>query len=385
MLNEESLKLHEKLAGKISMVSKISFSKMKKDKLLELVYTPGVAHVCNTIAKDKNLLSKYTMKSKSVAIISDGTAVLGLGNIGPEAALPVLEGKAMLLKEIAGIDTYPLSVKTNDTKHLIDTIKAVAVTFGAIMLEDVKAPECFEVEEEILKSGIPIMHDDQHGTAMVVYAALINACKVLKKDISKLKIVISGAGAAGTAITLLLLHHNSPFKEIADIIVCDSKGIVNKENDNLNKYKQHLADITNKNKIQGQLKDALKDADIFIGVSKGNILTKEMIQSMNKDPIIFAMANPTPEVDPKLALEAGVGIIATGRSDFPNQINNVLIYPGFFKGLLEGKNKDVTIEKKIAAAKALAKIVKKPSREKILPSIFDKKVVKEVSLAVMKS
>ncbi|MBS3081283.1 NADP-dependent malic enzyme, partial [Candidatus Pacearchaeota archaeon] len=342
---KESLKLHEKLKGKLVISSKIPI-KTRED--LSLLYTPGVAEVSRKIFENKNEIYKYTIKGNSVAVITDGSSVLGLGNIGPEAALPVMEGKAILFKEFANIDAFPICISEQNTKKTIETIKNIAPVFGGINLEDIKAPECFEIENALQELGIPVMHDDQHGTAVVVLAGLLNSLKLANKKMEDVRIVINGAGAAGISITKLLIKYG-----FQDIILLDSKGIINKKRNDLNKYKEEIAGITNKENKEGNLINAIKNADIFIGVSKPNILKKEMIQLMNL-PIIFALANPDPEILPDEAKKAGAFIIATGRSDFPNQVNNVLAFPGIFRGALDIKARKITDEMKIAAALALS-------------------------------
>jgi len=386
---QESIELHKKLSGKLEIKSKIEI-KDKHD--LALAYTPGVAEPCREIAKDKSKVYDYTIKKNSVAIVSDGSAVLGLGNIGAEASIPVMEGKAILFKEYGGVDAFPICLKTQDTQEIINIVKNISPVFGGINLEDISAPRCFEIEEALQEIGIPVFHDDQHGTAIVVLAGLINASKIANKKLSDLKVVVSGAGAAGTAITKLLLCHGqekNACTSVKEIIVCDSKGIISKDREDLknNKYKQELIKITNKNNLSGLLKNALKDADVFIGVSAPNVLKKEMIQIMNNKPIVFAMANPVPEIMPDKAKEAGVFIIATGRSDFPNQVNNVLVFPGLFRGALDAGAKQITNKMKIAAAYELSKCVadSELNTENILPSVLDKEVTKKIALAISKA
>ena len=369
---KESLKLHEKLKGKLVISSKIPI-KTRED--LSLLYTPGVAEVSRKIFENKNEIYKYTIKGNSVAVITDGSSVLGLGNIGPEAALPVMEGKAILFKEFANIDAFPICISEQNTKKTIETIKNIAPVFGGINLEDIKAPECFEIENALQELGIPVMHDDQHGTAVVVLAGLLNSLKLANKKMEDVRIVINGAGAAGISITKLLIKYG-----FQDIILLDSKGIINKKRNDLNKYKEEIAGITNKENKEGNLINAIKNADIFIGVSKPNILKKEMIQLMNL-PIIFALANPDPEILPDEAKKVGAFIIATGRSDFPNQVNNVLAFPGIFRGALDIKARKITDEMKIAAALALSKTIT-PSVNKILPNPLDKSVVQRIAEAV---
>ena len=375
----DALNLHKKLNGKIEISSKMNI-KTKKD--LSLVYTPGVAEVCRIITDDN--IRDYTMKGNSIAVVSDGSAVLGLGNIGAKKALPVMEGKAMLFKEFAGIDAVPICLDTQDTNEIIKTVKIIAPVFGGINLEDISAPRCFEIENRLQDIGIPVMHDDQHGTAIVVLAGLINAAKVVGKEFSDLKIVVNGAGAAGTAITRLLMCADYDKKictSVSNVIICDSKGIINSNRD-LNEYKKEIAKITNKENMEGILEDAIKGSDVFIGVSAGNTLTKEMIGKMSDRPIVFAMANPVPEIMPDKAKEAGAVVVATGRSDFSNQVNNVLAFPGVFRGALDARSERITDIMKLSAAYALADTVENPNKDKILPDVFDKNVVKNVSKAV---
>jgi len=375
-LKERSLQMHERLRGKLEIKSKIEI-KTKED--LSLAYTPGVAEPCKKIHENKENVYKYTGKSNTVAVISDGSAVLGLGNIGAEASIPVMEGKSILFKEFANIDAFPICLNTQNPKEIIETIKRLHPTLGGINLEDIKAPECFEVEESLQNLGIPVMHDDQHGTAVVVLAALINSLKLTKKNIETAKIVINGAGAAGIAVTKIILLYGADPKNIT---LLDSKGTITKNRKDLNKYKQKLADKISQ--VKGGLETAIKNTDVFIGVSKPNVLTKEMVKSMNKDPIIFAMSNPDPEILPNLAKEAGAKIVATGRSDFPNQINNVLAFPGIFRGALDIRATKITEKMKIAAAEALANSIK-PSEEAILPYVTDKNIVPKVSEAVKRA
>ncbi len=336
---------------------------------MALAYTPGVAEPCRAIFNNKKESFNLTGRANSLAVISDGSAVLGLGNIGPEAAMPVMEGKAILFKQLAGIDAFPICLNTQDTKEIIRTIKNLSPTFGAINLEDIAAPKCFEIEEKLQGLGIPIMHDDQHATAIVVMAGLLNALKLAKKNLNQVKVVVCGAGAAGTAIIKTLIK----FK-VKDILACDSKGLIYRGNGD----KQDLAKITNKENRKGGLKEALEGADVFVGVSKGNILKKEWIKKMDK-PIIFALANPVPEISPK---DADAFIMATGRSDYPNQINNVLAFPGVFRGALDSKAKRITFEMKKRAIYALAGYVQKPRRDHIIPGALDRKVHQAVALAV---
>ena len=372
---ELSLKLHEKHKGKLSINSKVPVN--NKDDL-SIAYTPGVAEPCMHIFKNKEDVYKYTIKSNTVAVITDGSAVLGLGNIGPEASLPVMEGKCVLFKEFANVDAFPIAIKTQDVEEFIKTVKLISPIFGGINLEDISAPRCFEIESRLKKElDIPVMHDDQHGTAVVVLAGLINACKITKKSIKDSKIVVCGAGAAGTAVIKLLLKYG--FK---DILVSDSQGIISKSRKDLDNAKKELSEITNKNNLQGSLKDAIKGRDIFIGLSAKNLLNSNDIETMNKDSIIFAMANPDPEIMPDEARKGGAKIIATGRSDFPNQINNVLAFPGIFRGALDARTNNITDEMKVKAAEALAAHVKDMSENKIIPFAFDKGVAEVVAQAV---
>jgi len=366
-----SIELSKKLGGKIEVRSKQKLTKQN----LPVLYTPGVAEVSKAIAKNKKLAFEYTIRKNTVAVISDGSAVLGLGNIGPEAALPVMEGKCLLFKELAGVDAFPIVLDTQDTEEIIKIVKAIASTFGGINLEDISAPRCFEIEERLKKElDIPVFHDDQHGTAIVVLAGLINALKVVKKDIKKIKIVISGAGAAGIAITKLLLKYGAK-----DIILADSMGIIHKERKGLNPAKKEIMHFTNIHNVIGMLHHALIGSDVFIGVSAPNILTAKDIKKMNKRAIVFAMSNPVPEIDPREAKKGGAEIIATGRSGQPNQINNVLVFPGIYRGVLDTRTKKITDEHKLKAAKAIADLVKKPNCGKIIPEALDPRVAKAVA------
>jgi malate dehydrogenase (oxaloacetate-decarboxylating) len=368
----KSIQLSQKIGGKIEIRSKFKLT----EKNLAVLYTPGVAEVSKAIAKDKKLAFAYTIRKNTVAVISDGSAVLGLGNIGPEAALPVMEGKALLFKELGGVDAIPIVLATQDTEEIIKTIKFLAPTFGGINLEDISAPRCFEIEERLKKElDIPVFHDDQHGTAIVVLAGLINALKVVKKDLVKIKIVISGTGAAGVAIAKLLIKAGAK-----NIIMLDRMGIIFKERaEGLNNSKMEIAKITNPENVKGNVRDALSGADVFIGVSAPNILTEEDIAQMTKNSIVFAMANPIPEIMPERAKAGGAKIVATGRSDFANQINNVLAFPGIFRGVLDNKIKIITEEHKIKVAYAIAGLIKKPTHDKIIPRALDEKVVKKVA------
>lgn len=374
---KKSLELHKKFGGKIEIRSKFKIN--SKDDLC-LAYTPCVAEVSRKIAENKELAKIYTLKKNTIAIVSDGSAVLGLGNIGPEAAIPVMEGKAVLIKKLAGIDGFPICLDTQDPEEIIKAVKLIAPVFGGINLEDISAPKCFYIESQLQDVGIPIFHDDQHGTSIVVTAALINASEALNRKISEMKIVICGAGASGTAITKMIHATLCP----RDIIVCDSQGIISRNRNDLNPVKIKLLEITNKNNVSGSMQDALNEADVFIGVSVAGILKPEMIKIMNKDPIIFAMANPIPEIMPDLALKAGASIVGTGRSDFPNQINNVLSYPGVFKGLLSAGLTRLTDDIKLVSAMAIAECVKNPNKNKILPSPLDKNVPNKISAAIIK-
>ena len=380
---KEALALHAEHKGKLEIRSKVPL-KNKYD--LSLAYTPGVAEVCREIARDRNLAYKYTLKANTIAIVTDGSAVLGLGNIGGYAAIPVMEGKAILFKEFAGIDAFPICFENYGT-DFADQIKNIAPVFGGINLEDIAAPKCFEVEDALQDIGIPVMHDDQHGTAVVVLAALLNACKVTGRRFQDLNIVICGAGAAGFAITRLLKcigYNPNVCTKVNEIIVCDTQGTIFRGREGLykNKYKFILAEETNRPALSGTLADAMIGADVFIGVSAPDVVTDEMVRSMNKDAIVFAMANPVPEIWPDIAKKAGAAVVGTGRSDFPNQINNVLAFPGIFRGALDARATRITDEMKIAAAHAIANSVVKPRNDRIMPDILDKAVTKAVAKAV---
>lgn len=375
--NEKALQLHEEWNGKIETTS-VCQVKTRED--LSLAYTPGVAEPCKVIAKDKEAAYKYTIKSNTVAVVSDGSAVLGLGNIGAHAAMPVMEGKAVLFKEFGGVNAFPICLDTQDTEEIIRTVVNIAPTFGGINLEDISAPRCFEIEtrlKEIL--DIPVFHDDQHGTAIVVLAGIINALKVVNKKKEDCQIVVNGAGSAGIAITKLLLTYGFP-----NVTMCDISGILSKNSENLNWMQKEMMEQTNLSGKTGTLADALKGADIFVGVSAPNIVSAEMVSSMNKDAILFAMANPTPEIMPDVAKEAGAKVVGTGRSDFPNQVNNVIAFPGIFKGALEGRATQITEDMKLAAAHAIAGLVdeKDLNENNILPEAFDPRVAEVVSNAV---
>ena len=376
-INEKALQMHKEWNGKIETTAK-SHVNSRED--LAVAYTPGVAEPCRAIAEDKEAAYAYTIKSNTIAVVSDGSAVLGLGNIGALAAMPVMEGKAVLFKEFGGVNAVPICLDTQDTEEIIRTVVHIAPAFGGINLEDISAPRCFEVEERLKELlDIPVFHDDQHGTAIVVLAGIINALKVTGKKKETAKVVMSGAGAAGVAITKLLLKYG--FK---DITMCNSKGIISKDSPKLNWMQKQMAEITNLSGKQGSLADALKGADIFIGVSAPGIVTKEMAASMNPDAILFALANPVPEIMPDLAKEAGAKVIGTGRSDFPNQVNNVVAFPGIFKGALEGRAPQITEEMKLAAAFAIAGLVPDDElhEDNILPEPFDPRVADVVSQAV---
>jgi malate dehydrogenase (oxaloacetate-decarboxylating) len=376
-----SLDLHRQLKGKLSINSKV---KIESKEDLSLIYTPGVASVSQAIAENPEEAYNLTIKNNTVAVVSDGSAVLGLGNIGPYAALPVLEGKAALFKEFAGIDAMPISLNTQNVYEIVNIVKNIAPTFAGINLEDISAPRCFEVENALQDIGIPVFHDDQHGTAIVILAAMMNAAKLIGKPMTELKVVINGAGAAGTAIANLLLcvgYDKRMCEPVKEMLVCDSHGILNKSRQDIenNPWKMRLASISNRGNKSGGLKEALEGADIFIGVSKGNILNPEWISLMNDKPVIFAMANPTPEIDPEEAKKAGAYIVGTGRSDLPNQINNLLAFPGVFLGAIEARAKVITNSMKIGAAMALASYVKNPTIDEILPSPLDKNIPRVIA------
>mgnify|MGYP005917988033 CR=1 FL=1 len=376
-INEKALELHEKWNGKLDTVSKVQV-KTRED--LALAYTPGVAEPCKVIAKDPEAAYRYTIKSNTVAVVSDGSAVLGLGNIGPLAAMPVMEGKAVLFKEFGGINAFPICLDTQDTEEIIETVVRIAPASGGINLEDISAPRCFEIEERLKKLlNIPVFHDDQHGTAIVVLAGIINALKVTGKKKEDCRVVVNGAGSAGVAITKLLLNYGFPH-----ITMCDKTGMLCKGMEGLNWMQEKMVEVTNLEHKTGTLADALKGADIFVGVSAPNIVTPEMVSSMNHDSILFAMANPVPEIMPDVAKAAGARVVGTGRSDFPNQVNNVVAFPGIFKGALEGRATQITEEMKLAAAEAIAGLVSEDQLcdEFIMPEAFDPRVAEVVSEAV---
>lgn len=376
-LNEKALEMHEKWNGKLETVSKTPV-RTRED--LAIAYTPGVAEPCRVIAQDKEAAYKYTMKANTVAVVSDGSAVLGLGNIGPHAAMPVMEGKAVLFKEFGGVNAVPICLDTQDTEEIIKAVTWLAPAFGGINLEDISAPRCFEIEERLKATlDIPVFHDDQHGTAIVVLAGIINALKVVGKRKEDCRVVVNGAGSAGVAITKLLLTYGFPH-----ITMCDKVGIVSKQTEGLNWMQQKMAEVTNLEGKQGTLADALRGADIFVGVSAPNIVTPEMVASMNQDAILFAMANPVPEIMPDVAKAAGARVVGTGRSDFPNQVNNVVAFPGIFKGALEGRATQITEEMKLAAANAIASLVPEDelNEDNIMPEAFNPKVAELVAEAV---
>ena len=376
-ISGKALMLHEQWDGKLEVVSKVPV-KSRED--LSIAYTPGVAEPCKVIAQDKEAAYKYTMKANTVAVVSDGSAVLGLGNIGPYAAMPVMEGKAVLFKEFGGVNAVPICLDTQDTEEIIKAVTYLAPAYGGINLEDISAPRCFEIEERLKEIlDIPVFHDDQHGTAIVVLAGIINALKVVGKKKEDCRVVVNGAGSAGVAITRLLLTYGFPH-----ITMCDKVGIVSKKTEGLNWMQQKMTEVTNLEQQTGTLADAMKGADIFVGVSAPGIVSAEMVASMNKDAILFAMANPVPEIMPDVAKAAGARVVGTGRSDFPNQVNNVVAFPGIFKGALEGRATKITEEMKLAAANAIASLVPDDelSDDNIMPEAFNPKVAEVVAAAV---
>jgi len=380
---QKSIELHKKMKGKIELKSKFPLN-TKDD--LSVAYTPGVAAVSNLVAKNPKAAYTHTIKSHTICVLSDGSAVLGLGNIGPLGALPVMEGKAVIFKEFGGLDAFPICVDTQDKNEIIDFARKIAPVFGGINLEDIAAPKCFEIEEALQDLPIPVMHDDQHGAAVVTLAALINSAKLSKLKLSDLTVVVNGAGAAGLAITKLLLDENSEIgTPVKEIIVCDSKGIINQKRQDLNPYKKEIAKLTNFRDLSGGLHDALKGAKVFIGFSVAGVLMPEWIKDMASDPWVFAMANPLPEIMPQKAKEAGAYIVGTGRSDFPNQINNALAFPGIFRGALDSRATKITKKMKIAAAMALANFVGEPSPERVLPSPLEQGVHEAVASSVMRA
>lgn len=376
---EQALSMHVNHKGKLGTYSKVS---VKNREDLSLAYSPGVAEPCKEIHKYQEKIYDYTMKGNTIAVVSDGSAVLGLGNIGAYAGLPVMEGKAVLFKEFAGVDAFPICVNSQKTEEIIQTVKMIAPNFGGINLEDIAAPRCFEIEERLKKElNIPVFHDDQHGTAIVTVAGLINSLKLVNKQFGDIKVVINGAGAAGIAVTKLLQHFG-----VTNIILCDSKGaIYSGRKDGMNPFKEKIAQTTNRVGLEGNLDEALVGADVFIGVSVKNILTEEMVQSMAHDPIIFALANPDPEILPELAKKAGARVICTGRSDYPNQVNNVLAFPGIFKGALKIRAKEITEEMKVVAAEAIANLISQEelTENYVIPNPFDERVVDSVVKAII--
>lgn len=373
--NQLSIEAHKKYRGKIRVESKMPLD-TRED--LSIAYTPGVAEPCRQIYRDNRKAYDYTWKSNSVAVVTDGSAVLGLGDIGPEASLPVMEGKCVLFKKFAGVDAVPVTLDTQDPDEIITAIKAIARTYGGINLEDIGSPRCFEIEQRLKKElPIPVMHDDQHGTAIVTLAGMINAMRVTGRNLNNLKIVINGSGAAGVAVVKLLQHVG-----VREVIMCDSRGIIYRGREELNPIKREMAEITNRKRIKGSLEDALEDADVFIGVSVPGVLKKKMMKRMSRNPVIFAMANPIPEIMPGDAHDAGAGIVATGRSDFPNQINNVLAFPGLFRGALNARTENFTYKMYVAAAYGIANCVDEPTPEEIIPSAFDERVAQNVAQIV---
>ncbi|OLS37294.1 NADP-dependent malic enzyme [Bacillus sp. MRMR6] len=378
ILREEALKMHQENQGKLSVSSKVQ---VRNAKDLSLAYSPGVAEPCMAIYENEDKVYDYTMKGNLVAVVSNGTAVLGLGNIGPKAAMPVMEGKALLFKEFANVDAFPLCIDSTDTDKIVEHVKMLEPTFGGVNLEDIAAPQCFEIEKRLREEcDIPIFHDDQHGTAIVTAAGLINALKLANKNIEDIRVVANGAGAAGVAIVKLLLNMG-----VKDIILCDTKGIIYRDRPvGMNKFKEEMASITNKEQRQGTLADALQGADVFIGVSAAGAVTKEMVRSMNENPIIFAMANPVPEIMPEEAKEAGALVVGTGRSDFPNQVNNVLAFPGIFRGALDVRAKEINEAMKVAAVYAISGLITSDElhADYVIPDPFDIRVAKYVAAAV---
>lgn len=380
-LREEALHMHRMNSGKLETVSKVP---VRNAKDLSLAYSPGVAEPCKEIYDKPETVYDYTMKGNTVAVVSDGTAVLGLGNIGPEAAMPVMEGKAVLFKSFAGVDAFPICLKTTDVEKIVETVKLLEPTFGGVNLEDIAAPNCFVIEERLKKeTNIPVFHDDQHGTAIVTVAGLVNALRIIGKSMSEIKVVASGAGAAGIAIIKLLYNYG-----VRDIIMCDSKGaIFEGRTYGMNEVKDQIAQVTNRDKLEGSLEEVIKGADVFVGVSVAGALTKEMVASMNADPIIFAMANPDPEIMPEDAKAAGAKVVGTGRSDFPNQVNNVLAFPGIFRGALDVRATHINEKMKVAAVKAIARLITEDElhEDYVIPAPFDERVAPEVAAAVAKA
>ena len=380
-IKEKALELHKKNKGKISVESKVD---LNNNEDLSLAYTPGVAEPCREIENNSEKVYEYTAKGNLVAVVSSGTAVLGLGDIGPEAALPVMEGKAVLFKKFAGIDAFPLCVGSKNVDDIVNFVKLLEPTFAGINLEDISAPKCFEIEKRLKEeTNMAIFHDDQHGTAIVILAGLMNALKMVNKKLEETEIVVNGAGAAGTAVTKILLKTGVK-KE--NIIICDEHGtLYENRKENRTEAEENLAQITNKFNIKAELNEVIKDKDIFIGLSVGNVLSANMVKKMNDDAIVFALANPEPEIDPEIAKRAGARVVATGRSDYPNQINNVLAFPGVFRGALDVRAKEINYEMKLAAAKAIAKIIDNLKENRIIPDPFDKRVVEKVAISVAKT
>ena len=379
--NKESVALHSRLHGKLEIKSKVPLANTTD---LSLAYTPGVAQVCLEIAKDPRRVFELTLKHNTVAVVSDGSAILGIGNLGAAAAIPVMEGKAVLFKEFANVDAFPICLDTQEPDEIVSIVRAIAPVFGGINLEDISAPRCFDIEARLQNLGIPVFHDDQHGTAIVVLAALLNALKVTGKNLADCTIVFSGSGAAAIACTRLIRSCGATgvLPMVRDIILCDSKGIVHKGRSDLNPHKRELAEVTNRTDRTGGLSDALRGADVFIGLSQPNIVTPAMVKSMRRHPVVFAMANPVPEIMPEVAREAGAVVVGTGRSDFPNQINNVLAFPGVFRGALDAAATVINDEMKVSAAQALAASVLEPSPERVLPNPLDKSIAYAVAEAV---
>ncbi len=377
-LREEALAFHEAVMGKIAVHSKVPCATSRD---LSLAYTPGVAAPCREIERNPDDVYRYTAKGNLVAVVTDGTAVLGLGDIGALASIPVMEGKAILFKNFAGIDAFPIAVASKDPEDIVRTVAMIEPVFGGINLEDISAPRCFEVEERLKKAlKIPVFHDDQHGTAVVALAALINALRLVGKDFRDLKVAVSGAGAAGVAVTKFLLSFGAK-----DVILCDSRGVIHKSRPDLNPSKQEIAALTNPRNVTGTLADAIRGADVFLGLSVAGIVTPDMVSSMAGDAVVFAMANPEPEIMPELALEAGAVVVATGRSDYPNQVNNVLGFPGIFRGALDVRASDINEHMKMAASRAIASLVENVTRECIIPSSLDRRVVPAVAEAVARA
>jgi malate dehydrogenase (oxaloacetate-decarboxylating) len=380
-LDRKSIAMHERLHGKVAVALKTPLASRED---LSIAYTPGVAAVCQEIYASPERVFDLTIKRNTVAVVSDGSAILGIGNLGPEAALPVMEGKAILFKQFADIDAFPICLATQDADEIVHAVRMIAPVFGGINLEDISAPRCFDIEEALQDLGIPVFHDDQHGTAIVVYAALLNSLKVSNKNLEDCTIVFNGSGASAIACAQLIMKggEGGSCGKAGNIILCDSKGIVHKDRTDLNAYKRTLAEVTNKNGLRGTLADAMRGADVFIGLSMGNLVDEEMVRSMQPHPIILAMANPTPEIMPERARAAGAAVVGTGRSDFPNQINNVLAFPGTFRGALDAGARVINHEMKLAAAQALAAYVIEPSPERIIPDCLDTGVAPAIARAV---